>query len=78
MQQQPVSDEPITATGVDSADGDLAAAVEQRAAELTGSEVPAGDRTPPPDDPITRAEEHLESLDMDEQRKAVERLTKQL
>ncbi len=69
------------AAGAEAAgdDAQIAGTVDERADELTGSEAPP---SPQPagvhGDPIGDAEEHLASLDMDEERKKVEDLQKRL
>jgi hypothetical protein len=67
------------AGAADSAgDDDMAAAVDQRAGELTGESAGGPGLASGSADPIAQAEEHIASLDMDEERKKVEKLTKGL
>ena len=60
-----------------SDDSSLADAVDERASELTGSKP-----SPQPEgtvgDPIGAAEQHIASLDMEEERRKVEKLSKGL
>jgi len=56
----------------------MAAAVDQRAGELTGEDAGAPGLAGGRSDPIAQAEEHIASLDMDEERRKVEQLTKRL
>ena len=67
-----------TATDAPSSDdSDMAETVDERASELSGSKP-----SPQPEgtvgDPIGDAEQHIASLDMDEQRRKVEELSKKL
>lgn len=62
----------------DGSDEDMAAAVDQRAGEMTGEEAGGPGLTSGATDPIAQAEEHIESLDMDAERKKVDELSKTL
>jgi hypothetical protein len=67
------------AGAADSAgDDDMAAAVDQRAGELTGESAGGPGLASGSADPIAQAEDHIASLDMDEERKKVDELTKGL
>lgn len=72
---EPTTEEPTAAEGA-SEDSQLAAAVDAQAADSSGA---AAEQAPEvPDDArdrIARAQEHLEDVDLDAERKAADRLT---
>jgi hypothetical protein len=76
-EQAEVSEEPTAAaedSGADSGDSDVAAAVDEQAAQSSGS---AGEGEPEvPDDAsakIAAAQEHIDNLNMDEEREAAKK-----
>jgi hypothetical protein len=63
-------------SGGDAGDSEMAKVVDQRAQERTGEAGGADDATA--GDPIAQAEAHLASVDMDEQRRTVEEISKDM
>jgi hypothetical protein len=64
----------VEGAGADTGDSDLAAAVDQQAAASDGTAAEAEPEVPDDaSDTIARAQEHIDSLNMDEERAAAKR-----
>lgn len=85
MSQQeaaPVQEDPDTtaAADVDAGTGDIVDAVDERAAELTGAAGAAATASPVADnhDAVADAEEHLQDVDLGQEREALKALQRQM
>jgi hypothetical protein len=72
------ADETTAEGQVDSEDAQMADTVDERASELIGSGPPSPQPEGTTGDPIGEAEQHIASLDMDEERKKVRELSDKL
>ncbi|HEX4344284.1 MAG TPA: hypothetical protein VHZ31_01860 [Solirubrobacteraceae bacterium] len=78
----PVAEEVDATAGadVDAGTADIADAVDDRAAELTGAAGAAATDSPVPDNraAVADAEEHLEDVDLGEEREALKKLQRKM
>jgi uncharacterized protein YjbJ (UPF0337 family) len=76
-QQQEETETETETESASSEDSEMAGAVDERAGELTGSK-PSPQPEGTAGDPIGDAEQHIAGLDMDEERRKVQQLSKDL
>lgn len=81
-QAAPVADDPETTAGVDveTKTADMAGAVDDRAAQLTGAAGAAATDAPVADNrgAVAHAEDHLEDVDLGQEREALKKLQQQM